>query len=175
MRILFSLFTILLFLGTAAADDTTYRTLQWQALMPEGEWERVQEEMRLFFENQNGAAIAEGSSLDEARQFGSYRVVEALNDQKVRLPGFIVPLEYTADRMVSEFLLVPYFGACLHSPPPPPNQIVFVDAAEPIVLESLWKPIWTQGTLVTEKKLNGLGDAAYTLRLEGWELYEPDR
>ena len=55
---------------------------------------------------------------------------EALNGAYVKLPGFIVPLEIASEG-VSDFILVPYLGACIHVPPPPPNQLVFVKATEP--------------------------------------------
>ncbi|MCG8506145.1 MAG: DUF3299 domain-containing protein [Sphingomonadales bacterium] len=172
MRVILSVLTILMAAMTARADDAPYRTLTWDDLMPAGEWERINQQMHDFFEGQAGGMIIEGGALDVARQFGTYNVVTELNDQKVRLPGFVLPFEYAAGKKVSEFLLVPYFGACLHTPPPPPNQIVYVITAEPIAVESLWQPIWAHGSLVTQRHLNGLGDAAYTLQLEQWEPYQ---
>ena len=56
----------------------------------------------------------------------SERVRLDLNDKDVRIPGFIVPLEYKESEIVTRFLLVPYFGACIHEPPPPPNQTIYV-------------------------------------------------
>lgn len=55
-------------------------------------------------------------------------VVKALDGQNIRLPGYIVPLEVSEEGRTTEFLLVPYFGACIHVPPPPSNQIVHVKA-----------------------------------------------
>jgi len=55
-------------------------------------------------------------------------VVQELNNVEVKLPGYIVPLDLDEDYRVNEFLLVPYFGACIHVPPPPPNQIIYVKA-----------------------------------------------
>lgn len=59
-------------------------------------------------------------------------VVKALDGKLVRLPGYIVPLEVSEEGRVTEFLLVPYFGACIHTPPPPANQIVHVVAADTV-------------------------------------------
>ncbi|MBO4335911.1 MAG: DUF3299 domain-containing protein [Desulfovibrio sp.] len=53
-------------------------------------------------------------------------VKKELDGQEIALQGFVVPLERDADNKLSEFLLVPYFGACIHVPPPPANQIVYV-------------------------------------------------
>ena len=62
---------------------------------------------------------------------------EALNDTYIKMPGFIVPLEMGSSG-VTEFILVPYVGACIHTPPPPPNQLVFVTAKEPWPNDLLW-------------------------------------
>ncbi|MFP3457944.1 DUF3299 domain-containing protein, partial [Psychrobacter sp. SIMBA_152] len=68
-------------------------------------------------------------------------VVEALDGKKVRIPGYVVQLEGDADN-VTEFLLVPYFGACIHVPPPPPNQIIHVEYAEGVPYENTYDAVW---------------------------------
>ena len=93
----------------------------------------------------------------------------------IRMPGFILPLDYQPDGLsaeVSEFLLVPYVGACIHVPPPPPNQLVYVGLEESIVIEELWEPIWIIGTLTAEPNHNALGNTAYSFILEETEPYE---
>ena len=55
---------------------------------------------------------------------------KSLEDKEVKLPGYVIPLEYYG-REINTFLLVPYIGACIHVPPPPPNQIVYVDSKKP--------------------------------------------
>lgn len=73
-----------------------------------------------------------------------------LNGVEVRIPGFMVPLEDTETK-VTEFLLVPYFGACIHTPPPPPNQMAHVLMQRSQAVEvNLWDPIWIIGTLKIE-------------------------
>jgi hypothetical protein len=73
-----------------------------------------------------------------------------LNGVVVRIPGFMVPLEDTETR-VTEFLLVPYFGACIHTPPPPPNQMAHVLMQRNSAVEvNLWDPIWIVGKLTIE-------------------------
>lgn len=172
MRFIMSIVLFFALAASSAAEDADYRTLAWDDLMPAGEWERIEKMRQDFFAGMGGGSLFEGGPGDQAIQFGTYNVVEDLNNQSVSLPGFVLPFEYTEGKKVSQFLLVPYFGACLHSPPPPPNQIVYVTTDKPIAVDSLWAPIWARGTLVTEKNLNGLGDAAYTLRLDEWETYE---
>lgn len=80
-----------------------------------------------------------------------------LDGKLVRLPGFIVPLDDYAEQ-VTEFLLVPYFGACVHVPPPPPNQMVYVAMGKgKRTRPSWWEPVWIEGTMqvVTVKSIYG--------------------
>ena len=78
---------------------------------------------------------------------GNYTtVVEALDGKTVRIPGYALPLEFTGEA-ATEFLLVPYVGACIHVPAPPPNQIVFTEVAEPYTPTGLYDPVWVTGTL----------------------------
>ena len=65
----------------------------------------------------------------------------SLNGQYVKLPGYVVPLESDAGGLLSEFLLVPYYGACIHVPPPPSNQIVYVRLNKPYLLKSMEDPV----------------------------------
>ena len=99
-------------------------TIGWEDLMPEGEEERLQK----MYAAQMAAmySIAEGSSADTATQIGSFNTVDTYDGKKIRIPGYTVPFSYDAKAEISEFLLVPYFGACIHAPPPPPNQTIFI-------------------------------------------------
>ena len=66
----------------------------------------------------------------------STKIIEQLNGQLVRIPGFVVPVEFD-EESITEFFLVPYFGACIHSPPPP-NQIIYVHAPNGLQLNTLY-------------------------------------
>ena len=90
-------------------------------------------------------------------------VVDELNGQLVRIPGFVVPLEGDDDK-VTEFLLVPYFGACLHVPPPPSNQLVYVKIPEGAPAEAMYDPIWVTGTLTTESWSGDLAQVGYSMK-----------
>lgn len=98
--------------------------------------------------------------------------VLSLDGEYVRLPGFVVPLESDEGGLISEFLLVPYFGACIHVPPPPPNQIVYVTLDEPFNLVSLQQPYWIQGRLLVETYASEVAATAYTLRADRIEKYD---
>ena len=73
-------------------------------------------------------------------------LVDKLDGQFVKIPGYALPLEFDGVA-VQEFLLVPYVGACIHVPPPPPNQTVFVKLSEPFVVSSLFEPVWITGRI----------------------------
>lgn len=92
-------------------------------------------------------------------------VVEALDGQTVRLPGFVVPLEGRGQN-VEEFLLVPYYGACIHVPPPPANQVVHVLAqGHEVRIRRLFDTVWVTGTLHVEHHSSRLAEAGYRLQV----------
>lgn len=167
----------------ARADAVAARgvtEIGWEELMPEGEEERLAEmyqaQMARLYGGPGGG-VAEGSAADQAIQIGTFNRVEDIFGQpadgmKIRLPGYTVPFAYGKDAQISEFLLVPYYGACLHAPPPPPNQTVFVKTDKPIKLKDLSQAVWIEGTLRTETQKSDLADAAYTIEMTGWEIYE---
>ena len=98
-----------------------------------------------------------------AQQHLDAPVVNALNGKEVKIPGFVVPLEGDADT-TTEFLLVPYFGACIHVPPPPPNQIVYVKFATGVPIDNLYDAIWVVGTLSTEGWSGEVATVGYSLK-----------
>lgn len=89
--------------------------------------------------------------------------LQALNGKLVKIPGFIVPLE-DYEEEGAEFLLVPYFGACVHTPPPPPNQMVYVRMQDGKKLKfGWWDPVWMEGTLRIENYDSPYGAVGYQL------------
>ncbi len=155
------------------ADITDVREIGWEELMPEGEEERLaqlyQQQMMMLY---SGGGIAEGSAMDVAVQIGTFNTVGELNGTKVRIPGYTVPFDFRANAEITEFLLVPYYGACLHAPPPPPNQTVFAMTEEPIQIKDLAQAVWIEGTIFTQTQESELADAAYTIRVDKVETYE---
>jgi hypothetical protein len=149
------------------------RSVGWEDLMPEGEEERLaqmyQSQMATLY---SGAAIAEGSAADTSVQIGTFNTVDALNGVKVRIPGYTVPFEYGSKAEITQFLLVPYFGACIHSPPPPPNQTIFVRTDTPLKLKDLAQAVWIEGTMLTQTQNSDLADAAYTIEMTSITKYE---
>lgn len=95
-----------------------------------------------------------------------------LNGTQVRVPGFMVPLE-DWEQQVSEFILVPYFGACIHVPPPPPNQMAHVVMQRNRKVEvNLWDPVWIIGTLKIENVESPYGVVGYQVSAERIVPYE---
>lgn len=96
---------------------------------------------------------------------------EALDGEIIRMPGFIIPLEYSG-RGVTDFILVPYVGACIHVPPPPPNQLVLAHTEKPWPEADLWEPVWVTGLMRTRLQTTELAETGYTLRADFMEIYE---
>jgi len=92
----------------------------------------------------------------EKREAASTGVNEELVGASVRLPGYVLPLEFK-DRKAVEFLLVPTVGACIHTPPPPANQIVHVVYPEGIEVNGLFTPVWITGTMVAQSSVQDVG------------------
>lgn len=112
------------------------------------------------------------------RQQRASAVVEDLNGQKVRMPGYALPLEYDG-RKVKEFLLVPWVGACIHTPPPPPNQIVYVKLEKGIENAGRFTPVWVAGEMTVKNETKNLYlvdgsagiDVGYSLQASAVETY----
>lgn len=98
-------------------------------------------------------------------------VVEELDDRRVRIPGFVVPLEGDG-RTIQEFLLVPYFGACVHVPPPPSNQLIHILPDRSIPGEWDMQPVWVTGRLRVTRFESDLGNAGYQLQASEVEEYQ---
>ncbi len=157
----------------ALSDEIT-----WDDLWPPGEDERLEEIYLAYIaelEVDSADSIVEGSALDEMMQFGTFTTVEELNNTRVKVPGYVVPLDFSADHEYTEFLIVPYFGACLHTPPPPPNQIIFAKSKKPLKIEDIYIAYWFEGVLKTERNDTSLADAAYALDVAKMSAYSWDQ
>jgi hypothetical protein len=140
--------------------------LDWKELLPEGE--------RSHFTAVAPAPVHDyrGEGGPPAVQAQDFNVNKSLEGATVRLPGFIVPLEAVKNGDVSEFLLVPYFGSCIHVPPPPPNQIVYVRTGRRPGIDSIYDAYWITGKLHLQTKSTRLGSTAYELNAEKIEVYK---
>ena len=161
--------------STMAAPDEV-RELAWEELMPQG-WNPLDVLDALMGAGRDDPDALSDNSVRAIELFNAYQeavrsapVVRELDGRKIRLPGFVVPLDFEGTE-ISEFLLVPYFGACIHVPPPPSNQIVYVKTVASYPLQGLFDPVWVTGKIRTDAYPNDLGDAGYTLQATIIEPY----
>lgn len=99
------------------------------------------------------------------------RLNPALDGAYIKMPGYIIPIDLTVEGVTS-FVLVPYMGACIHVPPPPPNQLVFVTAITPWPSDTLWDAVWVTGRMSHDIQSTDVAETGYALEAEFMELYE---
>ncbi len=167
-----------LFASVHAAD--TPRELKWAELMPPVQ-AAPPVKPKTFFSGATPSTDAgppppplpEGQWMSaKRRQPGAGqppRVVTELNGKRVKIGGYVVPLDFESTT-VKEFLLVPFVGACIHVPPPPANQIVYVKADKGFEIGDTFDPVTVTGTIKTETAFTGLADAGYSIDAETVEL-----
>jgi hypothetical protein len=143
----------------------------WLELMPEEDRRALSEMPELDHSGPEGdGAFNAPGGLKQAQGLPavmySAKTVPALDGKSILLGGYPVPLESDAEGRSTLFFLVPYPGACIHVPPPPPNQIVLVRYPRGLTLEDIYQPLWVSGRLEVESVSNELADAAYALDAE---------
>lgn len=136
--------------------------LTWPDLLPEGQT-AIPNSLQGFLQHDEAAP--------GAAQPASTGVRTDWNGQTVRLPGFMIPFEY-AGTGVTAFLLVPFVGACIHVPPPPANQLVFVTTKTPYEAAGLFEPIHVTGLFSTTTTHTPLAEAGYVLAADVIAPYE---
>jgi uncharacterized protein len=113
-----------------------------------------------------------GESGPAAMQTGSAAVNPDLEGLTLRIPGFIVPLDENSEGLVTEFFLVPYYGACIHVPPPPPNQMVYVKPAKPVLVKDTFNAYWITGVMHVQARSTHIASSSYSMKVEKVEVYE---
>jgi hypothetical protein len=153
----------------ATDKPAAFRTVTWDDLMPK-DWDPLKD-----FRDKDVAQIGEGSANELAMMREMRKVWDnaplrsELDGAGVRLPGYVVPLESESGK-IREFLLVPYFGACIHSPPPPANQIVHVVLSTRQALHTM-DAVWVSGTLKTQRQDSPMGVSGYAMKGVSVEPY----
>ncbi|MBP6276782.1 MAG: DUF3299 domain-containing protein [Limnohabitans sp.] len=138
------------------------RTIGWEQLIPAG-WDPYKDLKALNLDGlKDNDPRAEEALKKMRKMWDNAPINPLLLGQNVRLPGFLVPLEDVPDGM-KEFLLVPYFGACVHSPAPPANQIVHVVLDKPNKRFRLMDVIWVSGLISATKTDSHMGAASYRI------------
>jgi hypothetical protein len=138
------------------------RTIGWEQLIPAG-WDPYKDLKALNLDTLKDNDPKAEEALKKMRKMWDNAPINPLIlGQSVRLPGYVVPLEELATG-IKEFLLVPYFGACVHSPPPPANQIVHVLLDKPSKRFRLMDVVWVSGPLSATKTDSHMGVAGYRI------------
>ncbi|MFT4990240.1 MAG: hypothetical protein ACI88C_000104 [Acidimicrobiales bacterium] len=147
-------------------DQSEFPEIEWTDLIPAGS---SGAEIIARFEERLDAIEPGSEEIDALyaemqAEYDPEAVDPALAGKKVRLAGFVAPLTYDDD-VVTEFLLVPTFGACIHVPPPPPNQTVMVtvDRDNGLTVDESWGAVWVEGTMVIESGSSDLGATSYRI------------
>jgi hypothetical protein len=146
-----------------------FREIKWDELIPKG-WDPTESFRK------RGAGIVSDADPRAWKLMKEFRVVldqaptvDNLNGAAVKVPGYVVPLE-TVRGELKEFLLVPYFGACIHTPPPPANQVIFVRPDKPAAFRSM-DTVWVSGTLHATRQESFVGASGYTIDAVAVEPY----
>ncbi len=143
--------------------------IDWFDLVPEGFEpfdplaDMTREEIDKLFDgsDESNARLAQ---FDEQSTYAP--IVPELDGQEVRIAGYVVPLDFDGNTSLDEFLLVPYYGACIHMPPPPANQVVHAFADTTVEIQSTWDPVWAIGTITTETVMSDLAESGYRMQVD---------
>ncbi|KNC69173.1 DUF3299 domain-containing protein [Pseudoalteromonas sp. R96] len=161
LRTIFWLCTTLM-LFCVQAQAAPPKEIFWDDLIPKG---------HVQISNQDAAASHDGDQQNWVQPDLDAPVVKSLDGKQVSLPGFVVPLEGDSE-VITEFLLVPYFGACIHVPPPPPNQIVHVKIKNGVPIDSLYDAITVTGTMKVATWKGDLAQTGYKMDAVGVAQFE---
>ena len=159
-------------LGRTRAAGPAPKETSWEELMPK-DWDPMKD-LRM-----GDAGLVPEGSVKERNLMRQMREVwdnaptnPKIDGALVRLPGYVVPLEEVKGEL-QEFLLVPYFGACIHSPPPPANQIVHVKSGTPLKGWRTMDAVWVNGTLKATRSDSAMGASSYSIDDPVVERYVP--
>lgn len=158
--------TMMLMSGAVFAPKTAFagtaREVTWDDLLPPGlPYSEIIGEGEMDEVNDTWNPIYDANAI---------KLNEALDGAYIKMPGFVIPFDVSA-KGVTEFMLVPYVGACIHTPPPPANQLVMVRAAKPWSSDELWEPVWVTGTMRTQLQSTNLGQTGYSISADEMEVY----
>jgi uncharacterized protein len=144
------------------AADGKFREITWDELVPK-DWDPMKEFKGMSFGGLSDADPRAAAMLKRMREvWDNAPGNNGIDGQSVRLPGYLVPLEDSKAGM-TEFLLVPYFGACIHTPPPPSNQIVHVKPQKAPKGYRSMDTVWISGTLKLLRSDTTMGTSSYRM------------
>ena len=146
------------------AIGSAYKEVEWDELMPDGWRKKVILEltrMRRYGSLTDGDPRADEAYARLKKTWDAAPPTKTYIGKPIQIAGYVVPLD--AERMQSsDFLLVPYFGACVHSPPPPANQIILIKPPKGSRFRTM-DAIWVEGILTEGKTSSEVGTSTYVL------------
>jgi len=160
--------------GASAPDTDVFKATEWDALVPK-DWDPMKGIDRLSLAMLRDSDPRAKEALDKLKQaWDAAPVAPAMNNARIRIAGFVVPLDAEGEA-IHEFLLVPYFGACIHTPPPPANQVIHVTLATPAKGVRMMDAIWVTGVMHTTSSDTGMGTAGYRMDGQSVRPYQGKR
>src|SRR5450830_1735834 len=143
-------------------NDGAFREIAWEALMPKN-WDAMAPFKGLKLDKMEDGDPRAMEALWKAKKYWKNAPIDpSMDGVSIRIPGFVVSLEREGEAL-KEFLLVPYFGACIHVPPPPANQIIHVHSNKPVKNIRTMYAVWINGVLKVEHSDTMMGTAVYSL------------
>lgn len=170
---------ILMALALFALPAATAERIDWSSLKPAGEDAHNQaifDAMLKLAEGVDGRLNPDmasyGVRFERLKGMLRYNAAPKMQGRRVRLAGYIVPLDAIGRGITRDFLFVPYFGACLHLPAPNPNQLIHVTAGQAQTIGRIDQAYWIEGVLSTERYTSRTATAAYGMKLDRIERYK---
>lgn len=133
--------------------------LDWNDLMPDGAAKTLLQDLRAL------GIVPHGALVDAFDPTEAQVLTEDFNGRTVRLPGFVVPLDFDGTDVTS-FILAPFIGGCVHVPPPPANQLVLVTPDRPTPFEALYDPVVVTGTFASALPGDAMTEIGYHMTAE---------
>jgi len=152
-------------LGDDAPVDPDVRPVTWDDLTPplSPEQKSAAAELNMRIDQMSDAQISRALELVGS---GGSKVIEELDGEKISIMGYLLPLDYESTD-AKTFVLVPFIGACVHVPPPPPNQVIYVEYEKGVPMkaleENMWTPFRVTGTLRAVSAMTDLAEVGYQM------------
>jgi uncharacterized protein len=161
-----------------------YQVIEWTELIPQTDLDALLNPPEYIMDVEDGSIedqivskkksviIAEQDEENNyERALTSTNIIEAMDGKNIEIPGFIVPIAFNEEQVVTSFFLVPYFGACLHMPPPPPNQIIYIEIENGFPLEAFYDPVVVSGKLSVVLFEDQIATSAYSMTMDKIRMY----
>lgn len=148
----------------ARAEGTQYIT-DWADLLPKGLYD--------FFPEDMTTALWVDPTFQQKVAEAERKTRPDVHNRPILLPGYMVPLVYDGED-VTEFLLVPSAGQCIHVPPPPVNQTIFVALKKPTRIRTYGEPVIVEGRLLTVLGRTDYAETGYRIEADAVEDFAFD-